>query len=81
MTTNSNQSGHSITVERGVPIPPKQVRFTAKYPWYTMQVGDSFFIPDRADGTPPAAGSPNPKLGMKITTRRVPGGIRIWRTE
>lgn len=35
-----------ITIENSVPVPAKIRTRTGKYPWATMNVGDSFIIPD-----------------------------------
>lgn len=70
-------------IERGLPVPETKrggqekghLRFT-RFPFDNMQVGDSFFIPD---GDPPNCQATAEKRGMKITSRKVPGGYRVWR--
>jgi len=61
-------------IEKDVPIPAT----TKKYPWNDMEVGDSFFIPD---GQPCASASHRKRYGEDHTTRKVEGGIRIWRVK
>ncbi len=79
----------SFVVERGVPLPPKprpgpHPGFLRKrYPFNAMQIGDSFFV----------AGSNTLRIQASLvdaakraihgdwTTRRVEGGVRIWRIK
>lgn len=76
-----------IQIEPGVPMPPKAIR---KYPWSAMAVGDSFFIAclPAHRGLQQARiydalwkwRNHNPdRAGIKMTVRKVPHGIRVWR--
>lgn len=70
-------------------IPPKNFR-RLRYPLlYTMEVGESFFVPHPPDASRhtrqhfqvavlSAAGR---VAGKKFTTRQMPGGIQCWRVE
>ena len=73
-------------IDKGVPIPPTKTRRGTKYACYRrspirqLEIGDSFFWPSAE----PVADSRNfltsaKTGGFKITTRRVEGGIRVWR--
>jgi hypothetical protein len=63
-------------VEKGVPHPGKG----GKYPWSTMEIGESFFVPDSDGGAPhTAAHAAGRRLGRKFTTKKVDGGRRVWR--
>lgn len=69
----------------GIPIPSKH----SKYPFHAMAVGDSFLV------TVPDGSSLHTLRRfhsavcqaiwrlkeMQFTSRRVPGGIRVWRVE
>ena len=78
----------TIRVEKNIPLPPVKRMVIARgwgvYPFSRMQVGDSFFCPDR---------SPNQLFGSasgwnrvhnaphKWAARVVNGGARIWRIK
>lgn len=70
-------------IEKGIPIPPqnKGVRI---YPFDTMEIGDSFLVPD---GGGNKAVSALQQYRKKDTTRRFTvraqpdGTMRIWRIE
>jgi hypothetical protein len=75
-------------IEKGIEVPAKKI-FVGKsvYPFATMEVGDSFFVP-QVDGKPKTDGSLRSsarqaakKFGFKFTVRRVDGGFRCWRVE
>ena len=65
-----------IRVDKGVPLP------WHRYPWDEMEVGDSFFVPDK---TPASISSPRlhaeRSLGIKTISRAVDGGVRVWRVK
>ena len=72
-----------IPIDKGVPIPEAKCDLTPKYPWRTMEVGDSFLVTDEK-GKKSVGGGTNTmgkKLGRKFTTRVVEEGIRVWRVE
>ena len=52
----------------------------AKYPWHAMEVGDSFFVPDKKScqfgGLIQYA---KKKTGYKYSVRKEGDGIRVWR--
>lgn len=65
-----------ITVRRTpIPIPPRSFRKT-KYPWSTIQVGQSFFVPNGAGYKLHYAAR---RYGIRITQRQVKGGLEVWR--
>ena len=52
------------------------------YPWYEMKVGDSFLMPyktTRQAGSCVAYG--RKATGFKLTTRKTPDGVRVYRIE
>jgi hypothetical protein len=73
-------------IERNIPLPPRKT----KYPWATMAVGDSFFVPgkpgdDSFHNVFSAAMVTQRKLrrtgrDVTFTVRRCEGGTRVWRT-
>ena len=69
-----------IKIDKGVPLP---VTYTVnlKYPWLEMEIGDSFFV----NATQSRIGSHAWQMGnrhnRKFTTRKVDGGVRVWRVE
>jgi hypothetical protein len=80
-----------IEIESGIPIPDKGNvggKTHSKYPFPSMAVGDSFFVPVKPGKTlsqiqQSISGSicyHTKKTGMRFTSRRVSGGIRFWRT-
>lgn len=81
-------------IDKGVPIPRiKGPRGGSKYPFATMEIGDSFmvrFTDEEVKGSSThsirarliAAAwriSVHQKLGHKFVTRVVEGGVRVWR--
>lgn len=81
-----------IEIEKNVPIPARKssVR-NKKYPFELMEVGDSFFVPERSvktfGSTVSAAAR---RTGYKFATRQTAEhgqfgerveGVRVWRVE
>lgn len=74
-------------IEKGVPLPEK--KFGNKYPFAQMEVGDSVLIPFEVEGGAVRAQDLRARLSpsisrlapRKFATRRVEGGIRVWRLE
>ena len=88
-------SNDAIMVERGIPVPAKAVSpgRTTKYPWHSMEVGDSFFVPGMSiyksepDGRKRFAYHNGERFvsGSKWTMRRATKdgvqGVRVWRVK
>lgn len=76
----------AIKVESGVAM-PVTVNHTrgVKYPYETMKVGDSFFIPGEGKNMQITVCGRNrrvgKRLGARYTAKKVEGGIRVWRVE
>lgn len=91
----------AIQVERGITLPIRIGKTTAscppparrhRYPWRQMQVGDSFFVPGYAMGTPIAGFN---TLTTSHAKKAIPGaewitelrnengvmGTRVWRVK
>jgi hypothetical protein len=67
-----------IKVDKDIPIPPRRL----KYPWSTMEVGDSFFVPGKnSQSFGNTVQHARRTTGRTFTARKVEGGLRIWRTS
>lgn len=76
-----------IAVDKNIPIPAKSYDGRNKYPFHTMEVGDSFALAT-AEGEDIAAlakrmrtsmGAAGRRLGRKFVLDREGAGVRIWR--
>lgn len=75
-------ASNDIKIDKGIELPPNSGGRPRKYPWRDMEIGDSFFIPQkRYSGL--FTGARN--AGIKIRTRQMNengvDGIRVWRVE
>jgi hypothetical protein len=72
-----------IQIDRGVPLPPSQQIFKRKYPFSTMAVGDSFFVPgmvrQRMAGPIRYASCECRKFTTRRTVENGIPGLRVWR--
>lgn len=59
-----------IKIDKGVPMP-------TKYPWKSMEIGDSFVFPYRPSNKGLYRCAAH--AGIKISIRKEGDGIRIWR--
>jgi hypothetical protein len=70
-----------IEIQNNIPVPAIIRTRDSKYPWHSMQVGDSFFVADftvkQLAGTAYAAAK---RHSTKYTIRSIDGGVRVWRT-
>lgn len=70
----------TFKIEKDVPLSPRYRH--GNYPYRDMQVGDSFFVPDKAprhiSHSYTRAGY---ALGFKFSARKVDGGCRVWRIK
>lgn len=71
-----------IQIEKNVPI-PNGAKPGPKYPYWEMEVGDSFLFPSAAKiGSARSATCRIAKqLGRKFTVRKTEKGLRCWRVE
>ena len=68
----------SYKIEKGIPAPDRWS--TAKYPFLTMEVGDSFFVSgDQSSKLSAAACQCRRRSGMVFMVRKMDGGVRCWR--
>lgn len=81
--------GDMYEIEKNVPIPPEYRRTReSKYPLKKMAKGDSFLIPVPADApkesyarAQQSVQSYASRWKIKVTTRKIDGGVRVWRIE
>lgn len=70
-----------IKIESNIPIPGRVgIGRTSPYPWAQLEVGESFFIPQKAVAS--IGGSKKwfeLKLLRKFARRAENGGVRVWR--
>ena len=75
-----------LDIEKGIPLPDKNTQ----YPFNAMEVGDSFLVKCAVNEMPRVKNSLfsairkfsiKHKSKSKFASRRVDGGIRVWRTE
>lgn len=80
-------------IESGIPLPstsrPGAGRKGSKYPFATMDLNTSFFVPDGNEQVKDATlrsaigafNKANPEHGRKFAVRKVDGGVRVWRMQ
>ena len=71
-----------IQIERGVPIAPDGRGRRRVYPWHQMGVGDSIFVATDNPSHHPvrrAASFWAKRHGRIFCSRKVEGGVRVWR--
>lgn len=68
-----------ITIDRGVPVPPKAGR--DGYPYAELEIGESFFVPNATTRQFSSPSQARKRLKRGFTVRTVEGGIRVWRTS
>jgi hypothetical protein len=69
-----------IKIDKNIPIPDKRThKKEFKYPWLTMEVGDSFFVANKTSATYRVSAKAGNRYGRKFTMRNVKDGVRIWR--
>jgi heme/copper-type cytochrome/quinol oxidase subunit 2 len=71
-------------IEKDIPIPAMSAPRgrKEKYPWSTLDVGHSFFVPDvSAKRMQSTASKAAARTGRTFVARNVEGGVRVWRYE
>ncbi len=73
-----NKVSGVFEIQKGIAVPPKRRPDKAVYPWHSLGVGDSFFIPNRrvCGGLHQLSRA----AGIEIKVRSEGGGLRVWRT-
>lgn len=78
-----------LTIDKGVAIPEaRSCRYSnMRYPFRTMKPGDSFLLRLNGDGKKGLERERTlvlldaKKHKVKVTTRTVPGGVRVWKIK
>lgn len=72
-----------MQLEDNVPMPVKRDR--VEWPYGKMGVGDSFLVAGDGKNLLVSVCARNKregdKLGMRLTAKKVEGGVRVWRVE
>jgi len=79
----------AFTIEKNIDIPaPRSCAYgQGKYPFRKMQKGDSFLLAPNGDGKKGLERArvmallEAKKYKVKVTTRTVPGGVRVWKIK
>lgn len=66
----------TFKIDKNIPVPAANSGRKRVYPWTDMEVGDSFFVPDKTREQVNAV-SPH----GKYTKRNENGGVRVWRIK
>ncbi len=71
-------------IEKNVPLPDLPGPGSPKYHWKSMEIGDSFFVPNRTAmefGGHVGAARKSTGFGFTVKTREENGvrGVRVWR--
>lgn len=66
-----------MQIDKAIPIPPVASGNKSKYPWKTMEIGDSFLGVTKT--MPSLASWASKRTGRKFTVRKCPEGFRVWR--
>lgn len=72
-----------MIIEKGIAIPEAELVGKEMYPFGRMEVGDSIFLPGMNSSSSACVSARQiaRRQGKKFTTRKIDGGVRIWRTE
>ena len=76
-----------IKIEKNIPIPPSGRGRCRIYPYHKMEIGDSFYIPEKKRSAQQSiSGSfalfiEKHKPDWKFTCRRWKDGLRVWRVK
>lgn len=69
-------------LESGVALPPAKRQRSSRYPWATIQPGQSFFIPGKTPkGLYQAAKGHKIKIAVRAWTEGKTIGTRVWRIK
>lgn len=71
-------------IEKNIPITSIKTtkNFQSKYPFNKMEIGDSFFIPEKTkkdEKKRKGLYCSAKRFGIKIATRKGEGGLRVWK--
>lgn len=78
MKLQDNHQGVAMKIDKNIPM-PTPTRGTTLDVVTQLEIGDSVFFDDRVLAQNFAQAFR--KFGRKATTRKVEGGVRVWRVE
>ncbi len=71
-----------IEVDTKIPIPKRGPGDRSKYPWITMKIGESFYVPGRTiESFSAQVTNAAKRFRTRYTCRTENGGVRVWRIE
>lgn len=69
-----------IKIEKNIPIPAEYQR-ASKYPWRTMEIGDSFYVEVKGGIGGRVSTANKVYAPRKFISRGEEAGYRVWRIE
>jgi len=67
-------------IKDGEPVPHRKAP-NIRYPWHSLEVGQSFLVPlDKRETVAAGATDFGKRHKRKFTIRTSPAGVRVWRT-
>jgi hypothetical protein len=73
----------TFEIDKNVPLPPNAGKpGGGKYPWASMEIGDSFFAPGKVGARVATAGKRGggqSKFTIRTVTENGVRGVRVWR--
>ena len=66
-------------IEKDIPIPLTRRPYNDRYPFASMDIGDSVFVPGDDGRVVRAALNYGARNSKKFCSRKADGGIRVWR--
>jgi len=69
-----------VKIEDGIPVPPSGRGGRSKYPWLTLEVGQSFVITESTIASSRTMATQAARnTGRKFKVAQIKGGARVWR--
>lgn len=69
----------NYVIEKGIPLPSGGAGRIPKYPFRSMEVGDSFFSVEKSARVSACQWARREGSGVKFVTAKEGNGLRIWR--
>jgi hypothetical protein len=71
-----------LKIDKNFPAPTEYgMAAVTKYPWKTMEIGDSFFVKTSSQYFPTQTRNAGRRYGRYFAVKKVSGGYRVWRVE
>lgn len=80
---SDTENSSEFKIEKGVPIiTGRRANTGGKYPFEKLEIGDSFLVPNKTTNTFGSFLSYwSRRLKRKFISRKVEGGVRVWRIK